>query len=63
MGEKVYKFVNFHRIFTLSMIVYFETHELRELYEIPLAEIRGKRKIPIELIKQYKKRIQLLIAI
>ena len=45
------------------MIVYFDTAELQELYETPLLEIRGKRKIPQEVIKQYKKRIQLLIAI
>lgn len=45
------------------MIVYFETAELQELYETPLVQIRGKRKIPHDVIKQYKKRIQLLIAI
>ena len=45
------------------MVVYFDTAELQELYETPLMGIRGKRKIPQEVIKQYKKRIQLLIAI
>jgi proteic killer suppression protein len=45
------------------MIVYFETAELEEFYVTPLSEIKGKRKFPIEVIKQYKKRIQLLIAI
>jgi toxin HigB-1 len=45
------------------MIVYFQTEELEELYEIPLSEIRGKQKFAKEVIKQYKKRVQLLIAI
>jgi proteic killer suppression protein len=45
------------------MIVYFETEELQELYETPLKELRGKRKYPAEVVKQYKKRIQLLVAI
>ncbi len=45
------------------MVVYFETAELEEFYIIPLSKIKGKRKFPIEVIKQYKKRIQLLIAI
>ncbi|MFY9309798.1 MAG: type II toxin-antitoxin system RelE/ParE family toxin [Bacteroidia bacterium] len=45
------------------MVVYFGTSELQELYETPLDEIRGKRKIPTEVIKQYKKKVQLLLAI
>jgi proteic killer suppression protein len=45
------------------MIVYFETEELQEIYETPLKELRGKRRYPSEVLKQYKKRIQLLVAI
>ena len=45
------------------MVVYFGSLELQELYETPLQEIRGKRKYPIEVIKQYKKRVQLLVSI
>lgn len=45
------------------MIVYFGTSDLQELYETPLDEIRGKQRVPKEVIKQYKKRIQLLISI
>jgi len=45
------------------MIVYFGSLDLQELYETPLHEIRGKRKIPTEVIKQYKKRVQLLVSI
>jgi proteic killer suppression protein len=45
------------------MIVYFGTTELQQLYETPLEEIRGKRKFPTEVLKQYKKKVQLLIAV
>ena len=37
------------------MIVYFETEELQEIYETPLKELRGKRRYPSEVLKQYKK--------
>ena len=39
------------------MIVHFKTEELKSLFETPLDEIRGKRKIPTEVIKKYKQRI------
>lgn len=45
------------------MEVYFETEELEKLYVTPLSEMRGKQKMDIAVIKQYKKRVQLLIAI
>jgi proteic killer suppression protein len=43
------------------MIVYFSSDELKMLYVTPLEELRGKRKIPTEVIKQYKKKVNLLI--
>jgi proteic killer suppression protein len=45
------------------MKVYFETDELEHFYKTPLAEIRGKMKYPGTIIKQYKKAVQLFIAI
>ena len=45
------------------MRVYFATYDLRSLYEIPLSELKGKQKFPQDIIKQYKKKVQLLIAI
>ena len=43
------------------MVVYFKTEELKTLYETPLDELRGKRKIPTEVIKKYKQRIITLL--
>ena len=45
------------------MKVYFTTEELKNFYEISLDEIRGKRRFPTEVFKQYKKRVHLLIEI
>lgn len=45
------------------MRVYFATDDLRELYETPLSNLKGKQKYPQDIIKQYKKKVQLLIAI
>lgn len=45
------------------MIVEFEAVELEELYETPLEAIKGKRKYPVEVIKQYKKKVAVLIGI
>jgi len=45
------------------MRVYFATNELQELYETPLNNLKGKQKFPQDIIKQYKKKVQLLIAI
>ena len=45
------------------MVVKFNTRELADLYEIPLHDIRGKQKIPNDIIKQYKKKVQLLLSV
>ena len=45
------------------MDVLFETEELEYLYISPLDAIRGKQKFPVEVIKQYKKKLQLLISL
>ncbi len=45
------------------MLVEFENDELEELYVTPLDAIRGKRKYPVEVIKQYKKKLAILIGI
>ena len=45
------------------MKIYFKTEELKNFYETSLQAIRGKRKLPIEVLKQYKKRVDLLIEI
>lgn len=44
------------------MKVQFKTNELRNFYVTPLDEIRGKIPFQREVLKQYKKKIQLLIA-
>jgi proteic killer suppression protein len=45
------------------MIVEFKTDYLAELYETPLDEIKGKHAFGREIIKQYKKKVQLLIGL
>ncbi len=45
------------------MVVFFETEELEKLYVTPLSEMRGKQKFGYAVVKQYKKRVQLLLAI
>ncbi len=45
------------------MIVEFDDDDLEKLYKTPLEQIKGKRKIPIEVIKQYKKKLAILIGI
>ena len=45
------------------MRIYFKTEELKNFYETSLEAIRGKRHFPREVLKQYKKRIELLIEI
>lgn len=45
------------------MKVEFEEFELEELYKTPLDAIKGKRKYPLEVIKQYKKKVAVLIGI
>lgn len=44
------------------MKVQFKTNELKHFYVIPLDEIKGKLPFQREVIKQYKKKVQLLIA-
>lgn len=45
------------------MKVEFNTEYLAGLYETPLEEIKGKQPFGREIIKQYKKKVQLLISI
>ncbi len=45
------------------MKVIFDTSELEELYVTPLAEIRGKQRYPVAVLKQYKKKIALLTGL
>jgi len=45
------------------MIVEFKTVYLAELYETPLDEIKGKHPFGREIIKQYKKKIQILVGL
>ena len=45
------------------MKVEFRTEELAYLYETPLAVIKGKHEFGKDIIKQYKKKIEILIGI
>ena len=45
------------------MEIYFETGELEHLYVTAMSDLRGKQKYPLQVIKQYKKKMQLLISI
>lgn len=45
------------------MNVEFRTEELSYLYETPLEQIKGKQTVAREIIKQFKKKVQLLISI
>jgi toxin HigB-1 len=45
------------------MRVSFNTEELVRLYVIPLEEIKGKLKYSREIIKQYKKKVIILLTI
>ena len=45
------------------MRVEFKTEYLSYLYTTPLDEMKGKHDFPKDIIKQYKKKIQLLISI
>jgi proteic killer suppression protein len=45
------------------MKVTFETNDLEHLFLTPLEQIRGKQKVPFEVIKQYKKKVQALMII
>ena len=45
------------------MIVEFKAEYLTGLYETPLDEIKGKQPFGREIIKQYKKKVQLLVSL
>jgi proteic killer suppression protein len=45
------------------MRVDFKTEYLAYLYSTPLDEIKGKHAFPKDIIKQYKKKIQILVNI
>lgn len=45
------------------MEVLFDNLKLEKLYTTPLSELKGKLAYPVEVIKQFKKRIPLLMAI
>lgn len=45
------------------MIVEFKTEKLAYLYETPLEEIKGKLDFGKDIIKQFKKKIEILISI
>ncbi|MBC7383863.1 MAG: type II toxin-antitoxin system RelE/ParE family toxin [Bacteroidia bacterium] len=45
------------------MIIEFENAELETLYVTPLNALKGKQKFPAEVIKQYKKKLSVLIGI
>lgn len=45
------------------MIVEFKTEKLVYLYETPLEEIKGKHEFGKDIIKQFKKKVEILISI
>ncbi len=45
------------------MLIYFDSPELEQLYLTPLIQIRGEQQYPAGIIKQFKRKVQLLIAI
>ena len=45
------------------MKVFFKSDELKIVYESDPNQLIGKQKIPIEVIKQYQKKINILISI
>ncbi|MBI3136198.1 MAG: type II toxin-antitoxin system RelE/ParE family toxin [Bacteroidetes bacterium] len=45
------------------MEVRFDNLKLEKLFVTPLSEIKGKQAFPVEVIKQFKRRIPLLMAI
>jgi len=45
------------------MKVRFEDAKLEKIFVTPLKEIKGKLAFPIEVIKQFKKKVPILIAI
>ena len=45
------------------MKVFFKSDELKIVYESDPNQLIGKQKIPIEVIKQYQKKVNILISI
>ncbi len=45
------------------MNVQFATEELERLYSTPQAELRGRQRLPQQVIIQYKKLVTLLLAL
>ncbi len=45
------------------MRVYFNSQELADLYAVPLDLIKGKSKFSKDIIKQYKKKVIILLTI
>ena len=45
------------------MNVQFATEELERLYSTPQSELRGKQRLPQQVITQYKKLVTLLLAL
>jgi toxin HigB-1 len=58
---KVFNFVNFFYFYNVK--IKFKTGELEYFYLTPLAEIRGKLPFQKDIIKQFKKKVQILISI
>ena len=45
------------------MQVRFDSLRLEKLFKTPLSELKGKQAFPVEVIKQFKKKIPLFMAI
>ena len=45
------------------MKVFFETQELASLYKADPEHLIGKQKIPVVVVKQYQKKVNILISI
>ncbi|MCG8310511.1 MAG: type II toxin-antitoxin system RelE/ParE family toxin [Cytophagales bacterium] len=45
------------------MKVFFETKELASLYKADPERLRGKQRIPVTVVKQYQKKVNVLISI
>ncbi len=58
---KVFSFVNF--LYFYNVKIKFKSGELEYFYLTPLAEIRGKLPFQKDIIKQFKKKVQILISI
>ena len=45
------------------MKVFFESEDLANLYEADPDRLKGKQKIPVAVVKQYQRKINILISI